>query len=134
MVDFVAGSGSSLNLTDGGYAHRFVLDNTIVALSSQTLVDGNSAAGTTGICAMYIGNLKDVAWDVQSTSGTASGVVVTLQVSIDNSVWWSLPVFTTGSGTTAGTVNQRYARLKVTTAEADGSVLNTLTVNFQATG
>ncbi len=94
-----------------------------LAEGTQLNVDANANTVTASIDMNFA---RDLAFQVIANSGSHSNHVVKLQVSMDDSNWFTTSQSITGVGITPTSFMNlaRYARLKVTTAEGAPSTVD----------
>jgi hypothetical protein len=90
-------------------------------------VDSN-VVSTVG-AALELDVSRDCILSAVAVSGTHAAHVIKLQLSTNATTWYDTTISLTGVGFVQGTINSRYARFKVTTAEGAASVVN---VSIQA--
>ena len=98
------------------------------AEGTQLSIDANASTVTQ---ALDMAKAKDVSFQVIANSGAHANHVLTLQVSMDETNWFTTSLKVTGTGVTTSSFFNiaRFARLKVTTLEGAAS---TVDVTIQA--
>ena len=92
----------------------------------ELIADGVDSNDDTAVTAsLDIATQRHLCLDVVAASGTHGTEVVTLQFSVDDSVWQASAITQAGAGFTDDiTINARYVRVKVTTAEGGASTVD----------
>ena len=90
---------------------------------TQLNIDANANTVTQSI---DMSSAKDISFQVIANTGTHATHVVKLQVSMDDSNWFTTSLSVTGTGITSSSFFNiaRFARLKVTTVEGAASTVD----------
>ncbi len=96
----------------------------------STFVDGTQlgidANANTVTQSLDMSRARDVSFQVIANTGTHATHVVTLQVSMDDTNWFTTSLSVTGTGVTSSSFFNvaKFARLKVTTVEGAASTVD----------